>query len=278
MRFLQALFIALFLTQCKVLFWSQTTNHDGGAWLDDSIFFEVAHDYESKASWFALNQNVMSRNFSTRIMQGLRNSPEVKEVARYKGWTLTHSLQASPDRLFSIRGLSDGFGTGQMELISFAPGGGEPSVLYAATTGQELFSARLSPDGMLLSLVLADASSGKLQLIVFSAPEGREVSRTAIEYPGALANPPLAWSQDGNFVYLQRKGDVLQISAASGQQSRALRFPRCFPVASNISKDGIMFYRSQEDEQLEFQSVADWIFPGNVPYTDRIEQIGAGCP
>ncbi len=283
---------AFFCGGCKVLFWSDAVNWQGGTWRDESAFIEIQLEYESKADWNPLNQNVLSRNYTTTILQHRIQGDQIQTtpLAHYPGWTLNGSLFVTGTGLvIAQRGTDDGYGGPRRELIAVRldrdPGQNEPRTILKPEL--DLLAAYPAPDGSLLAVILSDATISKRTDQIFidflelnaEGPFPALSPRVRVEWKGAPGVPNLAWSKDSARLYMQAEHSVLEIVPGRGDTAPAAVFPQCFrPTRSGqaISESGQFFFRTQEGGIAT--RTEEWLSFDKIPMTARIDQIGAGCP
>lgn len=282
-RFLKNLFFTViflnFFASCNVLFWKDTKNWDGGFWLDSEIFYEVQHNYEKKAEWFPLNQNVLARNYETTILKCKVSAPDqCEEVASYEGWTLSRSLQGNGSQLFAIRGTSDRFGTGPRQFIRIGSAE-EPVVLFDATQegSPELLGSTMSTDGSKVVLIASDSAG--LKFFIYKLPVSDAEPATVV-VPGQSGMPSYRWGLrpgDSDVLYFSHNsGNIYKIQ--NNRASAASEFPQCFnAIETQVSDSGKMFYRTREG-QREFRDVEGWLSPDRIPYISNPARLGANCP
>lgn len=288
------LLIMFLFPACSALFWRDTVNWQGGSWQGADRFVEIQLEYETKASWNPLNQNALSRDYHTRLLQHRFEGDRMQtaEIARYPGWTLNGSLFLAGDWLIAQRGLSDGYGTEDRELIAVALRTGdagdaaqnEPRLLLKPES--YLMAAFPAPDGRRLAVFLTEATmqkpTGEFSVAFFDFADGAAEPvgpRVTVSWHGAPGLPNLAWDRDSSRIYIQRNDAVLQLAPGQAAPTPAASFPQCFRqtrTGHNISEAGKFFFRTPEGE-IALREEA-WLPYDQIQTITRIDKIGAGCP
>lgn len=134
---IRTILILLLLAQasCKVLFYSDASTSAGGTWIGTDRFVEIQSLFERKSPWFPLNQNAITRNYSTTLLlHALKNDSvtETTTLAHFDGWTLNDSLFHTGPSLLLLRGKSDSYGDMEREVVLLPfPGPGDARVIAA---------------------------------------------------------------------------------------------------------------------------------------------------
>lgn len=278
---------------CKVLFWQDTTAYAGGRWSGEEVFYEVRHDYQTKAHWYALNQNALSRRYKTTILRHrFKGSvPSTQTIGEFPGWTLENSLFVLADRILLIRGRSDAQGDAGRELISLdiPPDGrqtrGANKAVVLLAPKMQLLAAVPSFDGKRIALLLTDATmdnpTGRLVLHLAdlsAGPLGPMVTAD-LKYPGAPGLPNMAWAADSGAFFVQLDRRIVSVDPTTARVSKATRFPMCWLLStSNVSNNGRTFFRTNPEGNIELRQTEGWIPLHKVPLITDPARIGAGCP
>ena len=283
--------LLLFSFACKVLFWQDARSWAGGRWAGDSVFYEIELHFQTKAHWFALNQNAITRNYETVLLKHrvAGDGAVPRPLARYRGWTLENSLYHLGNRLIAIRGTTDVLGGADRELVSVdltdPEGRGAPAPMVLQRPERLLLAALPAPGGEQLALVTTTATMSKATGEVFVdlyrlGPDGLSGRRSArVEWSGAPGMPNIAWAADGSRFYVNRNKDVVEVAAGTGAVSGSHLFPKCWlQSTSNVSDAGRAFFRTDPEGTIEIRKTEGWIPPSRIPLTGNISKIGEGCP
>ena len=275
---------------CKVLFWQDARSWTGGRWVGESVFYEMEQRFQTKAHWFALNQNALTRNYETAVLRHsvAKDKSEATTVTRFKGWALENSLYVLGDRILLIRGTTDALGGAERELVlvSLSGSSGGASAPVVLLKPKLLMLAALpSFDGSQLAVVTTSATmskpTGEVFVDLFGLRDGAisESHRVTVKWKGAPGMPNVAWASDGSRFYVHRNQDVMEVSAATGAVGASHRFPKCWlQSTSNVSDAGRAFFRDGPEGTIEIRRTEGWIVPSRVPLTGDIKKIGEGCP
>lgn len=289
------------LFQCKVLFWQDGRSWAGGRWAGETVFYELEQRFETKAHWYALNQNAITRNYQTVLLRHslISGKRETTVVGRFPGWALENSFYVLGDRAILIRGTSDVLGGPDRELIAVgietsgkarsdgsagaAPRDLAPVSLLRPT--QLLLAAMPAPDGSRLAVLLTTATMQKqtgevfVELYTIGAGGLTEKESVRLEWSGAPGMPNLAWAIDSSRFFVHRNSDVIEVAAKTAQATQSRLFPKCWlQSTSNVSDGGQAFFRVGPEGLIEIRKNDEWIAPSRVPLVGQLSKVGEGCP
>jgi hypothetical protein len=282
-------FVRIFLTllllasvNCKALFWRDASQSMGGAFDGENRFLEATVSYKAKMPLNPLSQNVLSKDFRTRIRElriESQNASPGKEIASFEGWVLNQTAFVSAGMLILIRGKSDSLGGYEgrdVVIVQLSDG----KVRTAVPEGEPILAAVPSPDGRFLGVIrspIPDASPGELRIEFYDFAQ-KKISSAVL--PWGTASVPLhAWSKDSSRIYLAQDAGVKSVEV-SGTVSDARSYPRCFMpsrVIPDTSAAGLRFVRMSESD-VRIEPVDGFLRFEEVPLADRIDLIGQGCP
>ena len=294
--FICLLTLPVFFAGCRVLFWHDSVAWGGGRWKSETIFYEIQHNFETKSSWYPLNQNALIRDYRTTILvHKIKGTSPIKTfpLIDYKGWTLNNTLYVVGNNLIAIRGHGNSFGKWKREVIAFK---GETNIKSGSSDNiqnkprvllkpeMRLLAAMPSPDGKLLAVILTQATiqhpTGMIfvDFYSFDIKTLRSISRVNVKWKGAPGLPNLVWAPDSSRLFIHRNSDVVEISPDSKEVTKSMKFPKCFlETTTNVSDSGIGFFREPPDGTIELRKTEKWIPQKLVPFTSDINKIGDGC-
>lgn len=286
-----ALLIMTPFFSCAVLFWKDASNSSGGTWKGNDRFIEIQTEFQRKSSWYPLNQNALTRNYSTTLLLHKVSgeaSTSSEKIAHYAGWTLNDTLFLAGSSLIAIRGTSNSLGDENRELLSVSlKEGAVADASVILKPDGFLLAAVPSPDGKWIAAFLTDATNEKRTGNLFidfyefrGSSSLQKKSRVTVQWSGVPGNPELSWSRDSQGLYLHVESAVLYVAAGGSTARNADRFPACFiPTSSgrNISESGLFFGRSQEG-QVEIRKTNEGIRFDAIPMVNNINDLGKGCP
>ncbi|MCB1173102.1 MAG: hypothetical protein KDK39_06040, partial [Leptospiraceae bacterium] len=111
-KILVAILITVAAAQCQAIFWRDNQSYLNTRFQNNDLAYEPVLRYESKQSLNPLNNNTMSRDYTTEIFEHRIRGRKVesRKIGTYPGWTLEGSLYRTGDLLIAIRGLNDNLG------------------------------------------------------------------------------------------------------------------------------------------------------------------------
>ncbi len=285
-RIFCAMIVLLF--SCRSIVWSSSSEFYDAYWLDEERAVEAVLEYLEKYPFppFAVS-TTLKKNYITSLCSVRVRTDDTIQNCRARieipGQLIGGGYEIHNEFLLVLTTAEEPQIERQIVAVNLESGLAR-TLLKTPVEGFLIVQVIASPDRKKIAAALKNAA-GEYRIVILDGP-----STGAQDYlNGAVVvlrdrELQMIWGKNSDRVFIPSGDEVLELRSAAGRTTsmRAQRFPRCsYPPTANhgrISEGGRTYFRQDTDTPAVIGREKDWRSFYDLPETDSISELGAGCP